>query len=939
VGAPQLKREPLGSGEWSVAGPGFRLGCLRKSSFIHRPTCFFTNRFNLVPDMKSDSAPVGLSIRIAGVLVLSLLATVCHGPTDASQRVTSVDVFLDSGLVYVGESLLARAVAHDVQGNPVASATITWSSRDSRVATVSPLGWVQAIKGGRTSILADAGSARDSLIIIVLRRGVTALSPRLDTLVFIKQNHQLVATTTDSTGPVPASYLWVSRDANLVSVTQSGRITARANGATWIVATEDGGSNDSARVVVRQRTARVVVTPAVISRPVARSQQFSAVALDSGGTAVAGLATTWSSAVPAVATIDTAGLATASGTGVDTIRAQMGGVSGLAVLTARPLPRLGFTRDTFDVGVGQYATSFELPIPRVVTDSLGIDESFYAHLSVADTLIGVASESSLVRDAFTLVGRRAGLTTVTASAPRYVAASAPIRVSTPRLKPSLIVATSDTVATNEILRLRILVTDSLGHDHYLVGPLTVTAQSSDTTVIRPQADTLIVAANDVGVNTAVLPLRAAAAWVRYAAAGYRPDSVHVVIVQPRLQFVDPPGAHQAIATIGVGQYLGGGGFVSVATGSLSGPDTVRISISQRHPERVAIPPNELQQSVLQGSRAPLEWFGKALGLDTIVASAPGYSPDTLLLYVTTPRYRACPLPAVVRADQFAFVSLMPTDSTGANHYLAAPVRAVVTSSDTTVLRLASDTVGVVNDISCGPGDARIIMKRVGSATLTFTDPAGMYETLVTPPIAVQPAPLVIGLGYPVSHRTALGMRQRLTPDTVPFVSIPDYEFVPVPVTLRSTNPAVAVVSPSQLLLNGTQNVEVTGGDTTGTAWIVAEGPGVVADSMQIEVGRPQFVVRGRGAGADTLRAIAVEVRDHLGNLRTAAEQVVATITSSNFTYVVADSSTLTVPAGARGSGISSVRYLTPGSAILRASDPRAAYYRYEPGSTGELRSP
>jgi len=898
------------------------------------------NRVDLVPGMKRDFVAVRTRIRNAGLLVLACLATVCRGPTDAGQRVTAVDVSLDSALVYVSDSLFVNAVAHDAQGNPVASATIIWSSRDSRVARVSPAGWVTAVKGGRTSIIADAGGVRDSLIIVVLRRGVTVISPRLDTLVFLKQSRQLVASTSDSAGPVPSSYLWISRGPSVVSVTQSGRITALANGTTWVVATEDGGSRDSAQLVVRQRGTRVVVTPAVISRPVARTQQFSAVALDSGGTAVAGLTTTWSSDVPAVATIDTAGLATAVGIGADTIRVQMGGVNGLAVLTVSPLPALHFTRDTFELGVGQYATSFDLPTPRVVTDSVVLDESFYTHFGVADTGIAVVPESLPVRDFFLLAGRQTGVTTLTASAPGYVPANAVIRVSTPRFLPSLIVATSDTVATNETLRLRIYVTDSLGYNHYLVAPLTATAQSSDTTVVRPQADTLIVLANDVGVNTAVLPSGVGAAWVRYAAPGYRPDSIHLVIVPPRLQWVQPTGTPLSIATIGVGQYLGGD-FAFVGAGSVSGPDTVRISISQRHPELVSIPPNELQQSVLQGSRATLEWTGTALGLDTIVASAPGYLPDTLSLYVTRPRYIGCRLSGSWRSDQLASISLLPADSTLGTHYLAAPVRAIVTSSDTTVLKLASDTVNVVNDITCLTGVTAVVMKRVGSATLTFTDPAGVYETLVTPPITVQPTPLVIGLGYPLSHRVSLGMHQRLSRDSIPFVSIPDFQFSPVAVRLRSTNPAVATVSPAELTItNGTQNIEITGGDTTGTAWIVAEGPAAAADSVLVEVGRPQFVVRGRGVGPDTIYAIGVEVRDHLENRRIAAEPVVATITSSNFTYLVADSSTLTVPAGSESSGISPVRYLAPGFGILRATDTRAAYYRYEPGSSGVLpRSP
>ncbi len=133
------------------------------------------NRVDLVPSMKRDFVAVRARIRNVGLLVLACLATVCRGPTDAGQRVTSLGVSLDSGLVYVSDSLFVHAVAHDAQGNPVASATIIWSSRDSRVARVSPAGWVTGVKGGRTTILADAGSVRDSLFIVVLRRGVTVI--------------------------------------------------------------------------------------------------------------------------------------------------------------------------------------------------------------------------------------------------------------------------------------------------------------------------------------------------------------------------------------------------------------------------------------------------------------------------------------------------------------------------------------------------------------------------------------------------------------------------------------------------------------------------------------------------------------------------------------------------------------------------------------------
>jgi len=610
------------------------------------------------------------------------------------------------------------------------------------------------------------------------------------------------------------------------------------------------------------------------------------------------------------------------------------------------LPDLRFNLDTFRLGAGQYATSSSMPggQPQLIADSAEPEESFFAHL-VADTMIAAVPESLIVPEDlglhhtdFTFAGRVVGQTIFTASAPRYAPAHAVIRVSTPRLRASdKGPGIPDTLGTNEVAALRIYTTDSLGYEHPVVKPVTVTVHSSDTNVIKPESDTLVVVTNDVGVNTSLAPTGLGNAWVRFQSSGYRPDSLLFVVLPARLRFWRPSVLRPSPATIGLGQATGVG-YAYVATGSRPRPGTVTVSLHHSHPERVSIPTADTVQTVGAGGLAALEWSGPELGADTIVATAAGYTPDTLVVYVTTPTFRVCTLPITARADRPSYTGVVAADSTGASHYPLGPLRAVATSSDTAVLKLLPDTVGLGGG-DCAGGEDKIVYTGQGSATLTFTDPDGVYRTLITPPITVTPAPVRFGLGPTLANHVTIGMRQVLSRDSVPFVTIPDHGGGTVWINLRSTNPAAVHTSSSRFPIVATGlSFEIIGGDTTGTAWIVAEGPQVVSDSMEVEVGRPQLAIHGRQppGSLDTLRAIYLEVLDQRGNVRAPAEATTATISSSNFSILFADSSTLTVPTSVQSSGVTSLWCLRPGTAVIRATDPRPEYYHYDTGSTGLL---
>jgi len=200
----------------------------------------------------------------------------------------------------------------------------------------------------------------------------------------------------------------------------------------------------------------------------------------------------------------------------------------------------------------------------------------------------------------------------------------------------------------------------------------------------------------------------------------------------------------------------------------------------------------------------------------------------------------------------------------------------------------------------------------------------------------------LGLLAPADH-VALGMRQAMTRDSVPLVQLlGDVGFATV--HFRSTAPAVAHTAISQVDIEGGFSLEILGGDSTGTAWIVAEGPQLIPDSIRVDVGHPQLVIHGRQPGGgivDTVHAFSLWVRDQLGNRRMPAEDVTAEISTSNFSAVGVDSTRLTIPAMTPESGVSGVYFLNfgVGAAVIRAIDPRLPYYHYDPGSFGPLGGP
>lgn len=126
-------------------------------------------------------------------LASSMLAVAALGSCVASSAITGVNGAVDhltisvdpplttgSGVtILVGESVTLSATAVNALGLPVGAVTVTWSSEDDAIVTVTADGVVEGVSAGSTKVFASAQGVTGSVTITV-EEPPSPASPRGD---------------------------------------------------------------------------------------------------------------------------------------------------------------------------------------------------------------------------------------------------------------------------------------------------------------------------------------------------------------------------------------------------------------------------------------------------------------------------------------------------------------------------------------------------------------------------------------------------------------------------------------------------------------------------------------------------------------------------------------------------------------------------------------
>ncbi|HEV8303660.1 MAG TPA: hypothetical protein VGQ25_01750 [Gemmatimonadales bacterium] len=842
------------------------------------------------------------------------------GPVDPLRRVVQVIASRDFVALDVGDSALLRAEARDAIGDRIREATITWSAVPANIVTVSATGNARATGPGQGLIIAEAGVHADTVQALVLPPIIaTTLSSELDTLTALGDSRIIAITSASAAGPRGGHYnvtssdygvAWASFDPDRSLVT----VQAAGVGSAYVRVVERMGTRDSTLIVVRQEAARVSLPFDELEGYLARSSQVSATVLDRRGNPIPGAQIGWRTLDTTVAAVTAAGLLSYRGIGTTHLIAEMGaGVPDTAVVHVEDMPGIVLSVDSIVLGTGQGSETLWAGPSDYYVALLGN----YVTLTIGDTSVATAPDSVLwvqLTGSFTVAARQPGRTMVIASAPGFHADTAWVSVSASRAMFSandLGPITIHSLPVGTGVGFGAQIGDSVGVRRRLLQTVTVTFTSSDTTVLKWPYPELILYAGAESTPVEYADARAPGEVTVYASApGFRTDSLRLRVTSlPKLELA---GWH----TIGLRQKTFDRPWRLTTNGVWTHPDAA-VTFTRSNPTIATFPTDLALPSTHQYLDFAVE--GLALGVDTIVATAPNFESDTAVLVVTTPR-----LLMADSVDAGAFAAAVG-DSLGAKHLPLDTTTLLLTSSDTAVgrppraVRLPSDPWGTATVV--------LTVLDSGYVTLHVADSAGVLppDSIVLHLRLRTDLSVVENAGY---GPLAIGTRQRL--EEVRLVALTPGPGV---VYLASTDPAVLKVPDSlDITFPAGVHIPTAGGAVPGAARIIASRPGFIpASSQPIEVGIPRSDLRAPDTAyaGGTGYLLYVSPLDQRGIARQPDDTVVATVRALDPGVTIGEP-TLAVPAGAWVSESVRVAFTTPGAVRLVAEDRRAVATPYRP---------
>jgi uncharacterized protein YjdB len=295
--------------------------------------------------------------------------------------VARVEVTPASATVHVGSTYARRlsATVYDAAGNVLSGRTVVWTSANQSVATVDPAsGLVTGISPGTTRIRAVSEGVEGTADVTVdlVRVAAVNVTPPSATLT-PPGAVQLVAAPLDSAGQTIGGAAlggrittWATSNPAVATVSNNGLVTSVAPGVAFITATVDGVQGQSSITVNQVPIATIVVTPSSVQLYPGQSQQLTATALDANGAPLSGRTFTWSSANPAIVSVDPSGRVSGLALGGPvTVTASSEGKSGTASVRVIPRPAAQLAIVTQPDSVAQSGVPLgRQPVVRLVDD-------------------------------------------------------------------------------------------------------------------------------------------------------------------------------------------------------------------------------------------------------------------------------------------------------------------------------------------------------------------------------------------------------------------------------------------------------------------------------------------------------------------------------------------------------------------------------------------
>ena len=267
--------------------------------------------------------------------------------------VASVTLTPPSATITLAQTQTLTATLKDANGNTLTGRTITWTSSNHAVDTVSQSGVVYPVSPGTDTITASVSqltgtvSGRATITVTLVPVATVTLSPPSATIT-LSQTQALTATLKDANGNTLTgrTIAWASSNHAVDTVSQSGVVYSVSPGTDTITASvsQPGGmiSGSSVITVTLVPVASVTLNPPSATITLTQTQALTALLKDANGNTLTGRTIAWVSSNRAVDTVSQSGIVYPVSPGVDTMTASVsqpgGAVSGSAVITVTQVP-------------------------------------------------------------------------------------------------------------------------------------------------------------------------------------------------------------------------------------------------------------------------------------------------------------------------------------------------------------------------------------------------------------------------------------------------------------------------------------------------------------------------------------------------------------------------------------------------------------------------
>ena len=301
--------------------------------------------------MKSNKATFWLN---AGTCAVLLIVVACGGKDSPTKpviipppSVATVIVSPTSANLQVGETQRFTATARTSDGSSVSGTTISWTSSNTAVVSISNQGLATAVGIGTVIIRAVADGVTSSPVMITVTAPPIAsvtVNPSSPQQLMVGSTRMFAATarTADGSTRDDVEVSWTSSNTAVVSIDDFGLATAVGVGTTMIRAVSGGVTSAPVMITVVEPppvVASIVVSPSTMTMEVGGTFQFEATALTADGMAIPEVQFTWMSDDDGIATVDATGLVTAVAAGTAMITASANNVTSMpATVTIEELP-------------------------------------------------------------------------------------------------------------------------------------------------------------------------------------------------------------------------------------------------------------------------------------------------------------------------------------------------------------------------------------------------------------------------------------------------------------------------------------------------------------------------------------------------------------------------------------------------------------------------